>query len=285
MDKMNINQPPMQGAPGMYVKEVDGKEIYFYVNDNGAIIEIVDVRPNTFEDGFYFETGCTVDIDINVYNDDFSIKKSFFLKDVDTKESCWDWFDGFWEGELEYILSCEDENGNYDGREEDKEFYLAAKKCEENGWDFCDHYDWEDFRTEQDYEDYCWELITNTDYTNDQMAQLDVIKKGIPKLGSSKDIYEAVDVEGTFQIYEAAAPLGDGMLYGDTLLEGNYSIKGIKTGTEEEMMDRTVRAIIKWAKQNDFESQNYVCIDKSNFDYGNPYPCNLKEPIVLIEED
>ena len=65
-------QKKMQGAPGMYMKEVDGKEIYYYINDNGAIIEIVDVRPNTFVDDYYPETGCTVDIDINVYNNEFT---------------------------------------------------------------------------------------------------------------------------------------------------------------------------------------------------------------------
>ena len=76
MGNTNDSQKKMQGAPGMYLKVVDGKEIYYYINDNGAIIEIVDVRPNTFEDGFYFETGCTVDSDVNVYNDDFSKNES-----------------------------------------------------------------------------------------------------------------------------------------------------------------------------------------------------------------
>ena len=174
-------QEPMQGAPGMYVKEINGKEIYYYVNDNGAIIEIVDVRPNTFEDGFYYQTGCTVDIDINVYNGDFSKKKSLFLEDVDTGQSCWDWFDGYWEGVKECVLQWEDDKGNYDGPEEDRELYLALKRCEDEGLDFFEEYNWEDFRTEQDFIDDCWDLITNTDYTHDQMAELDAIKKEIPR--------------------------------------------------------------------------------------------------------
>ena len=165
----------------MYLKVVDGKEIYYYINDNGAIIEIVDVRPNTFEDGFYFETGCTVDIDVNVYNDDFSKKVSLHLEDVDTKESCWDWFDGYWEGVTECVLQMVDDKGNYIGVEEDRELFLALKRCEDEGLDFFEEYNWEDFRTEQDYIDDCWDLITNTDYTHDQMAELDAIKKEIPR--------------------------------------------------------------------------------------------------------
>ena len=184
--------PPkkMQGAPGMYLKKVNGKEIYYYVNDNDAIIEIVNVRPNTFEDGFYYQTGCTVDIEINVYNDDFSEKKHLTLEDVDTGQSCWDWFDGYWEGVTECVLQWEDEKGNYDGPEEDRELFLALKRCEEEGLDFFDEYDWKDFRTEQDYIDDCWDLITNTDYTHDQMAELDTIKKDIPRFEDLSDYDE-----------------------------------------------------------------------------------------------
>lgn len=57
---------------------INGQSMYYYVNDNGAIIEIVEVKTNTFEEGLY--RCCTVDIDINVYNDDFSVKVPFTLK-------------------------------------------------------------------------------------------------------------------------------------------------------------------------------------------------------------
>ena len=278
----------MQGAPGMYMKEVDGKEIYYYINDNGAIIEIVDVRPNTFVDDYYPETGCTVDIDINVYNDDFTEKVSFTLKDVDTKEHCRDWFDDYWEEELEYILDCEDEDGNYDGPEKDKDFYLAAKECQENGIDFFDEYNWKSFRTEKDYEDYCWDLITNTDYTHDQMAELDAIKKEIPKVKSPKDLFMAVDVEGTFQVYDAAVPVDDDMmLYGNTLFEGHYLIKGIRKGSFKEMMQRTVDVLSKWAREKGYEDHSYVCIDTDNFEYWEKeyIQSSFQEPFVEIKRE
>ena len=56
--------------------------MYFYTNSRGASVEIVEVRPNTFEDGFYYTTGCTVDIDVNIYNDDFSDLWAAALLDV-----------------------------------------------------------------------------------------------------------------------------------------------------------------------------------------------------------
>ena len=67
---------------------------------------------------------------------------------------------------------------------------MALKRCEEEGLDFFDEYDWKDFRTEQDYIDDCWDLITNTDYTHDQMAELDTIKKDIPRFEDLSDYDE-----------------------------------------------------------------------------------------------
>lgn len=287
MTNKDINQPQMQGAPGMYVNEVEGKEIYYYVNDNGAIIEIVDVRPNTFVDGFYYETGCTVDIDINVYNDDFSVRVPFSLKDVDTKVSCWDWFDGFWEGVEESVLMWEDDEGNYDGPEKDRELYLALKRCKDEGLDFFDEYDWRAFLSEKDYEDHCWELITNTDYTHDEMAQLDVIKKDIPKIEKPEDIFMAVTVEGTFQIYDAAVPIGDDILFGDTLFEGHYLIKGIKKGSYKDMMQRTVDILCGWATKNGFDSHTHVYIDTDDFEYWEKeyLYSSLQEPFIEIEKE
>ena len=100
-----------------------GRKCIFYTNSRGATVEIVEVRPNTFEDGFYYTIGCTVDIDVNIYNDDFSVKIPRTLSDVDTGVSCGDdYFEGYIEGELDYILSWEDSEGNYDGPEKDKAF-------------------------------------------------------------------------------------------------------------------------------------------------------------------
>ena len=266
---------------------VDGKKVYFYTNSRGATVEIVEVRPNTFEDGFYYTTGCTVDIDVNIYNDDFSVKIPRTLSDVDTGISCGDdYFEGYIEGELDYILSWEDSEGNYDGPEKDKAFYLAAKRCRDEDLDFCDEYDWRDFRTEEDYEEYCWSLITETDWTFDDMSRLDAIDKGIEKIGNSRKIFEVVDVEGTFQIYDAAVNIGDGLLYGDTLCEGRFSISGIKTGEgEEDMMRQTVDILCKWVKKNGYDKQNYVCINKHDFYYGDPYLTNSWEQKTVIEED
>ena len=265
---------------------VDGKELHFYVNRNGATIEIVDVRPNTFEDGFFYDTGCTVDIDINIYNDDFSVKIPRTLKDVDTGISCGDdYFDGFIEGELDSILFCVDRDGNYDGPEKDRAFYLAAKRCRDEELDFCSEYDWQRFRTEEDWEDYCWSMITNTDYTFDEMSRLDAIDTGIEKIGDSRDVFEVVDVEGTFEIYEAAADIGDGVLYGDLLCEGSYSISGIRTGRdEEEMMRQTVDILCKWATDNGYEEHNYVCISRHDFECSDPYLTNSDEHRTVIEE-
>ena len=42
--------------------KINGKSVYCYVNDNGANIEVVKVKPNTFEEGL--RKCCIVDIDI-----------------------------------------------------------------------------------------------------------------------------------------------------------------------------------------------------------------------------
>ena len=118
------------------------------------------------------------------------------------------------------------------------------------------------------------------------MSRLDAIDKGIEKIGNSRKIFEVVDVEGTFQIYDAAVNIGDGLLYGDTLCEGRFSISGIKTGEgEEDMMRQTVDILCKWAKKNGYDKQNYVCINKHDFDYGDPYLTNSREQKTVIEED
>ena len=49
-----------------YTKIVDGKEIHYFVNENGAIIEVESIEPNTF---CWTVVYCTVDLYINIYND------------------------------------------------------------------------------------------------------------------------------------------------------------------------------------------------------------------------
>lgn len=89
---------------------INGLPINHYVNDNGAIIEIVEVKPNTFEDGIY--RCCTVDIDINVYNDDFSVKVPLTLKNVDTGITCFDWFGDYLEDVLDSVITSNEDKAS-----------------------------------------------------------------------------------------------------------------------------------------------------------------------------
>ncbi len=66
-------------------------------NERGANLAIGDVRPNTYHD----YGGCTMDVEILVYSDDFSKKVSFWIEDYDTGYSGESWMDGYFEDELE----------------------------------------------------------------------------------------------------------------------------------------------------------------------------------------
>lgn len=182
--------------------------MYYYVNDNGAIIEIVEVKTNTFEEGLY--RCCTVDIDINIYNDDFSVKVPFTLKNVDSGITCFDWYGDYLEDMYESVVGFnEDKDGNYIGDEEDRAFY------------------------------------------------------------------------------EAAAYVGDDFLYGATLFEGEFHIKGIRKSTKEKMCRRVVDCLCQWAQDNaeeyDFEMHNFVNVNEGDLEFGKEYPCGLQKPIVEVE--
>jgi hypothetical protein len=71
-------------------KVVDGKEIKYFTNDNGANIELVKIEPNEFGDWWGYST---IAVFINIYNDDFTKKVSFYVDNFDTGISGESWYD------------------------------------------------------------------------------------------------------------------------------------------------------------------------------------------------
>lgn len=73
-----------------YTKIIDGKEIHYFVNEKGANIEIERIEPNTFS---WMVVYCTVDLYINIYNDDFTRKVSFIVENFSTGIEGESWYD------------------------------------------------------------------------------------------------------------------------------------------------------------------------------------------------
>lgn len=86
-----------------YSKTIDGKEIHYFVNDKGANIEVVKIEPNTFS---WCVVYCTVDLYINIYNDDFTRKVSFMVENLSTGIEGESWFED--EEEADYEPTEED---------------------------------------------------------------------------------------------------------------------------------------------------------------------------------
>lgn len=82
-----------------YTKIIDGKEIHYFVNEKGANIEVERIEPNTFS---WMVVYCTVDLYINIYNDDFTRKVSFVVENFSTGIEGESWFDGEEEENEEY---------------------------------------------------------------------------------------------------------------------------------------------------------------------------------------
>ena len=74
-----------------YTKIINGKEIHYFVNDKGAKIEVERIEPNTFS---WCVVYCTVDLYINIYNDDFTRKVSFRVDNFSTGIEGESWFEG-----------------------------------------------------------------------------------------------------------------------------------------------------------------------------------------------
>lgn len=66
-------------------------------NKRGANLAIGEVLPNTYND----YSGCTMDVEIIVYSDDFKRSFSFWLENIDTGYSGESWMDGYCDEELE----------------------------------------------------------------------------------------------------------------------------------------------------------------------------------------
>lgn len=73
-----------------YTKIIDGKEIHYFVNEKGANIEVEKIEPNTFN---WCVAYCTVDLYINIYNDDFTRKVSFMVENFSTGIEGESWYD------------------------------------------------------------------------------------------------------------------------------------------------------------------------------------------------
>lgn len=94
-----------------------------FQNKRGASIEIGKIRPNTYNE----YCGCTVDIQIFVYNRTRNRRCKFWLVDYDTSWSGDDLLDGLYESELE-------NNEDFDDEMELSDIY-SDEEMEEYVWD------------------------------------------------------------------------------------------------------------------------------------------------------
>ena len=94
-----------------------------FKNKRGASIEIGKIRPNTYNE----YCGCTVDIQIFVYNRTMNRRCKFWLVDYDTSWSGDDLLNGLYESELE-------NNENFDWEMELSDVY-SEEEMEEYVWD------------------------------------------------------------------------------------------------------------------------------------------------------
>lgn len=119
-------------------------EIHTFKNKRGANIEIGEFRPNTYNDW----CGCTIDIHISVYSDDFKRKFSFWLMDYDTGWDGESFMDGYYEAELE------------------------------NNEDFNEDMELTDVYTEKELEDMVWDdILSNLEFYHEDCAFLDHINR------------------------------------------------------------------------------------------------------------
>jgi hypothetical protein len=122
-----------------YTKIVDGKEIHYFVNDKGANIEVEKIEPNTFS---WMVVYCTVDLYINIYNDDFTRKISFMVENFSTGIEGESWFEDEDEEDEDYEPTEEDSwaqtldylslDDPYDAWEGFKDFWNTFKKYDED---------------------------------------------------------------------------------------------------------------------------------------------------------
>ena len=119
-------------------------EIHTFKNKRGANIEIGEFRPNTY----YDYAGCTIDIHITVYSDDFKRKFSFWLLDYDTGWDGESLMEGYFESELE------------------------------NNEDFDEDMALTDVYTEKELEDMAWDdILSNYEFYAEECAFLDYINR------------------------------------------------------------------------------------------------------------
>ena len=122
-----------------YTKIIDGNEIHYFVNDKGANIEVVKIEPNTFS---WMVVYCTVDLYINIYNDDFTRKVSFMVENFSTGIEGESWFEDEEEEDEDYEPTEEDSwaqtldylslDDPYDAWEGFKDFWNTFKKYDED---------------------------------------------------------------------------------------------------------------------------------------------------------
>lgn len=85
---------------------VDDREIRYFVNDNGANVELVKVEPNQFH---WWHLSCTIDLYINIYNDDFTKKVSFRVVNFNTGIEGGSWFEDEDEDDENYRKPTEED--------------------------------------------------------------------------------------------------------------------------------------------------------------------------------
>ena len=69
---------------------VDGREIKYFTNNKGANIELVKIEPNEFGDWWAYST---IDVYINIYNEDFTKFVSFCVENFITGITGESWYE------------------------------------------------------------------------------------------------------------------------------------------------------------------------------------------------
>lgn len=149
----------------MNTKVIDGKEIKYFINENGANIQIVKVEPNDFGDWWAYST---IDVYINIYNDDFTRKASFYVENFNTGITGESWF-----GDDAYE-DCDDYDENIDDA------------TEEDAWErtldyFSPDDPYDTWKNESDFlnsfNKYCEEYDYNEDLMYDMMVDEESVKE------------------------------------------------------------------------------------------------------------
>lgn len=202
---------------------VDGREIKYFTNNKGANIELVNIEPNEFGDWWAYST---IDVYINIYNEDFTKFVSFCVENFITGITGESWYEDEDDDEAEEpteedawdrTLDLFGVDDYYDTWENENEFWNSFDKYNQFLEDYpdamfdamidiekiktfcnCGNYSpIEDFEiiTSEEEEDYYWDGI----YKDEEERYVDMpINIGLNCSGTEKNIESSVLIDTMF---------------------------------------------------------------------------------------